>query len=82
MGEFSSVLAFPSEHQLQYVRSLFKPISSELGPRDFERDVVENAVQKLVDRRAVAVGARPAAGFDELAFILLKRILRPFRRVK
>ncbi|KAJ6437118.1 LOW QUALITY PROTEIN: Major facilitator superfamily domain, general substrate transporter [Purpureocillium lavendulum] len=34
---------------LEYVKSLLKPISSELGLRDFERDVVENAVQKLVD---------------------------------
>ncbi len=41
---------FPSRHQLEHVRSLLKPISSELGPRDFERDVVENAVQKLVDQ--------------------------------
>jgi hypothetical protein len=29
---------------------LLKPISNELGLRDFERDAVENAVQKLVDR--------------------------------
>ncbi|KAJ2894395.1 hypothetical protein MKZ38_007561 [Zalerion maritima] len=46
---FSSQAAFPSRHQLEYVKSLLKPISSELGLRDFERDVVENAVQKLVD---------------------------------
>ena len=42
--------AYPSNHQMEYVRSLLKPISSEVGLRDFERDVVENAVQKLVDR--------------------------------
>ncbi|KAH7012653.1 uncharacterized protein B0I36DRAFT_369779 [Microdochium trichocladiopsis] len=47
---FSSLPTFPSQHQLEYVRSLLKPISSELGLRDFERDVIENAVQKLVDR--------------------------------
>ncbi|ROT35227.1 hypothetical protein SODALDRAFT_254478, partial [Sodiomyces alkalinus F11] len=46
---FSSNPAFPSQHQLEYVKSLLKPISSELGLRDFERDAVENAVQKLVD---------------------------------
>ncbi len=41
--------AFPSRHQLDYVRSLIGPISSEHGLRYFERDTVENAVQKLVD---------------------------------
>ncbi|KAB5560312.1 hypothetical protein GE09DRAFT_1173007 [Coniochaeta sp. 2T2.1] len=44
---FCSQPAFPSQHQLEYVKSLLKPISSEIGLRDFERDVVENAVQKL-----------------------------------
>ncbi|KID62983.1 serine/threonine protein kinase, partial [Metarhizium brunneum ARSEF 3297] len=37
--------AYPSNHQMEYVRSLLKPFSSEVGLRDFERDVVENAVQ-------------------------------------
>ncbi|KAK3938277.1 hypothetical protein QBC46DRAFT_365611 [Diplogelasinospora grovesii] len=46
---FCSQPAFPSQHQLEYVKSLLKPISSEVGLRDFERDVVENAVRKLVD---------------------------------
>ncbi|KAM4065625.1 hypothetical protein HRG_010646 [Hirsutella rhossiliensis] len=46
---FVDKLTLPSLHQLQYVRSLLKPIRSELGLRDFERDVVENAVQKLVE---------------------------------
>ncbi|KJZ69734.1 hypothetical protein HIM_10874 [Hirsutella minnesotensis 3608] len=50
MGELFSKPIFPSQHQMEYVESLLKPISSELGLRDFERDVVENAVQKLVDR--------------------------------
>ena len=47
---FSTAAAFPSQHQLEYVKSVLQPISSELGLRYFERDVVENAVQKLVDR--------------------------------
>ncbi|KAF2453121.1 hypothetical protein BDY21DRAFT_357348 [Lineolata rhizophorae] len=47
---FSSQAAFPSQHQLDYVNSLLQPISSELGLRDFERDVVENAVRKLVEQ--------------------------------
>ncbi|KAK2468737.1 hypothetical protein H9L39_19664 [Fusarium oxysporum f. sp. albedinis] len=46
---FSSRPLFPSWHQLDYVRSLLRPISSEIGLRNSERDVVENAVQKLVD---------------------------------
>ncbi|KAK0655611.1 hypothetical protein B0T16DRAFT_15030 [Cercophora newfieldiana] len=45
---FTSELTFPSQHQLAYVRSLISPISSEHGLRYFEREVVENAVQKLV----------------------------------
>ncbi|XP_044718710.1 kinase [Hirsutella rhossiliensis] len=49
-GDLFCIPAFPSQHQIEYVKSLLKPISSELGLRDFERDVVENAVQKLVDR--------------------------------
>lgn len=48
-GNFFSLPAFPSQHQLEYVKSLIKPISSELGLRYFEHNVVENAVQKLVD---------------------------------
>ncbi|OAQ58949.1 serine threonine protein kinase [Pochonia chlamydosporia 170] len=50
ISDLFSKPAFPSNHQMEYVKSLLKPISSELGLRDFERDVVENAVQKLVDR--------------------------------
>ncbi|RYP18459.1 hypothetical protein DL765_003913 [Monosporascus sp. GIB2] len=34
---------------MEYVKSLIKPISSEIRLRDFERDVVENAVEKLID---------------------------------
>jgi hypothetical protein len=47
--KFSSNPTFPSRHQLDYVRSLLRPISSEIGLRNGERDVVENAVQKLMD---------------------------------
>ncbi|KAJ3558009.1 hypothetical protein NPX13_g9812 [Xylaria arbuscula] len=46
---FSSDPIFPSSHQLDYVASLIRPIASEMGLRHFERDTVENAVQKLVD---------------------------------
>ncbi|UPK91528.1 hypothetical protein LCI18_002463 [Fusarium solani-melongenae] len=46
---FFSQAAFPSRHQLDYVRSVLHPISSEIGLRNSERDVVENAVQKLID---------------------------------
>jgi hypothetical protein len=46
---FSSEPAFASRHQLEYVKSVLRPISCEIGLRNFERDVVENAVQKLVD---------------------------------
>jgi hypothetical protein len=46
---FASQHAFPSQHQLDYVRTLITPISSEHGLRYFERDTVENAVQKLGD---------------------------------
>ncbi|KAK8093313.1 serine/threonine protein kinase [Apiospora kogelbergensis] len=45
----SSKCLFPSPHQIEYVMSLISPISSEIGLRNFERDTVENAVQKLVD---------------------------------
>ncbi|KAK4095957.1 hypothetical protein N658DRAFT_502103 [Parathielavia hyrcaniae] len=46
---FASRQTFPSQHQLDYVQSLITPISSEHGLRYYERDTVENAVQKLVD---------------------------------
>ncbi|KND87652.1 hypothetical protein TOPH_07728, partial [Tolypocladium ophioglossoides CBS 100239] len=49
-GELFCMPAYPSQHQIEYVKSLLKPITCELGLRAFERDVVENAVQKLVDR--------------------------------
>lgn len=46
---FCSQPAFPSQHQLEYVGSMLKPISSEIGLRHFEREVVKNAVQTLVN---------------------------------
>ncbi len=46
---FCSDAIFPSPHQLDYVASLIRPITCETGLRHFERDTVENAVQKLVD---------------------------------
>ncbi|KAK5146187.1 hypothetical protein LTR04_001103 [Oleoguttula sp. CCFEE 6159] len=46
---FHSRPAFPSSHQLDYVRTLINPISGELGLRNYERDTVENAVQKLIE---------------------------------
>jgi hypothetical protein len=46
---FYSQPVFPNPSQLEYVASLISPISSEIGLRNFERDTVENAVQKLVD---------------------------------
>ncbi|KPM34590.1 hypothetical protein AK830_g11979 [Neonectria ditissima] len=46
---FASQPAFPSQHQLEYVKSLLHPIASEIGLRNDERDVVENAVLKLMD---------------------------------
>ncbi|CAI0649780.1 unnamed protein product [Colletotrichum noveboracense] len=48
-ASFSSQPLFPSQHQLDYVMTLLSPISSEIGLRNFERDTVENMVQKLID---------------------------------
>ncbi|KAK0732891.1 hypothetical protein B0T26DRAFT_669359 [Lasiosphaeria miniovina] len=45
---FSSNAAFPSQYQLEYVKSRLKPIGSEIGLRDFQRNVVENAVKSLI----------------------------------
>lgn len=47
MPAFTSQHQFLSRHQLDYVWSLIDPISSEQGLRSFERDTVENAIQKL-----------------------------------
>ncbi|KAF1814806.1 hypothetical protein P152DRAFT_430801 [Eremomyces bilateralis CBS 781.70] len=50
VGDLFSTPAFPSKHQMDYVKSMLKPISSEIGLRYFEHVVVENAVQNLMDR--------------------------------
>ncbi|KAK8924884.1 hypothetical protein H634G_06071 [Metarhizium anisopliae BRIP 53293] len=42
--------AYPSNHQMEFLRSLLKPISSEAGLRNFKFYVVENAVKRLVDQ--------------------------------
>ncbi|KAK4073571.1 hypothetical protein Purlil1_13013 [Purpureocillium lilacinum] len=39
----------PSANQLDYIASLNRPISSEIDLRNFERDTVEIAVQRLLD---------------------------------
>ncbi|AEO59462.1 hypothetical protein MYCTH_2111646 [Thermothelomyces thermophilus ATCC 42464] len=46
---FASQHTFPSQHQLDYIQSLITPISSEHSLRHYERDTVEDTVQKLVD---------------------------------
>ncbi|KAI5455809.1 hypothetical protein BGZ63DRAFT_368436, partial [Mariannaea sp. PMI_226] len=46
---FSSRATSPSPRQLDYVRSLLRPVSSEIGLRNGDRDVMENTVQKLMD---------------------------------
>ncbi|KAK0618388.1 hypothetical protein B0T17DRAFT_592179 [Bombardia bombarda] len=45
---FTSQHQFPSQTQMDYVRSLIGSINNEDGLRYFERDTVENAVQKLI----------------------------------
>ncbi|RSL57378.1 hypothetical protein CEP54_008319 [Fusarium duplospermum] len=47
-NSFFSNTAFPSQHQMEYVRSLLRPISSEIGLQKFESNVVESAVEKLI----------------------------------
>lgn len=47
-SSFGSSRVFPSPLQLDYVRSTLYPISSETGLRNIARDIVENAVQRLV----------------------------------
>ena len=61
---FSSQLLFPSQHQLDYVQSLIRPISSEQGLRDYQHDVVENAVQKLVDQAYMDPAQRASLGLE------------------
>ncbi|RYO76643.1 hypothetical protein DL764_010284 [Monosporascus ibericus] len=61
---FYSRAVFPSSHQLEYVASLISPISSEIGLRHFERDTVENAVQKLVDEAYSDSSLRDSLGLQ------------------
>ncbi|KAI1823894.1 hypothetical protein F4861DRAFT_539495, partial [Xylaria intraflava] len=46
---FCSDALFPSSHQLEYVATLNRYITSEIDLRHFARDTVEIAVQKLFD---------------------------------
>jgi hypothetical protein len=46
---FRSCAAFPSSHQLDYVREHLRPVSAESGLRYFACDTVENAVRTLID---------------------------------
>ncbi|GAO13649.1 hypothetical protein UVI_02017560 [Ustilaginoidea virens] len=48
--EFASQKVFPSPNQLSYVKSTLQRISCEMSLRQFEHNVVEIAVRKLVDR--------------------------------
>ncbi|OJD10479.1 hypothetical protein AJ78_08529, partial [Emergomyces pasteurianus Ep9510] len=41
---------FPSLHQLDYVRQLISPISSEWDLQYYERETVENQVRAIIDR--------------------------------
>ncbi|KAG5978277.1 hypothetical protein E4U55_006302 [Claviceps digitariae] len=46
---FSLTPTFPSRHQLDYVRSSLRPVTSEIDLRSGEEAVVENAVLRLMD---------------------------------
>ncbi|EER24898.1 hypothetical protein CPC735_014960 [Coccidioides posadasii C735 delta SOWgp] len=60
---FSSQPLFPSQHSLQFVKSYLRPLSSENCLRYFERDVVENPVQTLMDEVYKDSTLRDALGF-------------------
>ncbi|KAJ4864936.1 hypothetical protein T069G_01466 [Trichoderma breve] len=47
---FHSRAQFPSEHQIDYVKSCIKPIRSEFGLQSFERAAVESVVEILFKR--------------------------------
>ncbi|RMJ08723.1 hypothetical protein CDV36_011663 [Fusarium kuroshium] len=61
---FFSQAAFPSRHQLDYVRSLLHPVRSEFGLQNSERVVVEHAVQKLMDATYNDLSLRGHLGLD------------------
>lgn len=46
---YNNKQAYPSPHQLEYVRKYLDPISSELGLRHFARETVENPVRTLIE---------------------------------
>lgn len=47
---FESQPQFPSERQIDYVKSRIKPVRSEFGLQNFERAAVEDAVEILFER--------------------------------
>src|SRR5207302_1275485 len=47
---FGSSRTFPSSHQMQYVQSMLRPISSESALRNVAKETVENAVERLVEK--------------------------------
>ncbi|OJD17116.1 hypothetical protein AJ78_02760 [Emergomyces pasteurianus Ep9510] len=49
-SHFLTEKLFPSLHQLDYVRQLISPISSEWDLRYYERETVENQVRVIIDR--------------------------------
>jgi tRNA A-37 threonylcarbamoyl transferase component Bud32 len=61
---FSSEPTFPSLHQLDFVRSVLRPITSEIGLRNFEHVMVENMVQRLVDEVYKDALLRQSLGLD------------------
>ncbi|KAG6000548.1 hypothetical protein E4U21_005344 [Claviceps maximensis] len=46
---FVSKKIFPPQINIEYVRTVTKPISSEIGLQNYERDVVENAVEIIIN---------------------------------
>ncbi|KAK2809105.1 hypothetical protein FQN50_004159 [Emmonsiellopsis sp. PD_5] len=55
---------FPSKHQLDYVRQLINPITSEWDLRYYERDTVENQVRMIVDKIVENEAVRGAFGLQ------------------
>lgn len=49
---------------MEYVKSLLKPISSELRLRDFKHNIIENAVQKLVNQAHTNPSLRNSLGLQ------------------
>ncbi|KAL6789533.1 hypothetical protein GGI42DRAFT_347225 [Trichoderma sp. SZMC 28013] len=55
---------FPSLHQLEYIEENLCPISSEVSLRHSERELVENAVQKIVSQTSRDPVLREALGLE------------------